>query len=248
MSGEHASDKNDSDFTGTRNYAEAVKLLQTGYSEAAKMLKTDVKQKDKIQSKYQRLTEHAIPHTAVVGFIPCVPNAMMNLPNSMISVDRKPQKRKTLSVIYIETGSAFRDQKYFTTAGAALLSAITLVEKSGIQTKIELGFFAGRRGNDTTGELAVGTVHIKNYGERYSFQKVSFPLVHPSMFRRIGFKWIETVPYSTRDFSHGYGVPPSHEDLLRELHLKPNQYLLTTEWVHEHDCSVEEILKYLEVI
>ena len=95
MSGKYASKTGDKDFTGTKDYSEAIKLLQTGYNEAAKMLRTDVKQKEKIQSKYQQITNHPIPHTAVIGFIPCVPNAIMNIPNSMISVDRKPQKRKT---------------------------------------------------------------------------------------------------------------------------------------------------------
>ena len=103
--------------------------------------------------------------------------------------------------------------------------------------------------NEEGGELAIGTVQIKNYGERYSFQKVSFPLVHPSMFRRIGFKWLETVPGITDSgFSFGYGRPATQEDLIRELKPDRNTYLLSTEWIHDHNCSVEEILKYLEVI
>lgn len=219
--------------------------MQTGYTEIAKKLRSDVKQKDKIQSKYQTMTEHPIPHNAVIGFIPNVPNAIRNLPQSMISVDRKPQKRKTLSIKYIETGNACEDTKFFIDCGAALLSAVSLVEKSGIQTKIDLGFYAGRE----DGELAVGTVCIKNYGERYSFQKVSFPLAHPSMFRRIGFKWLETTPVITKDgFSCGYGSSPKHYELADNIKLQPNTYLISTHWIRDHHYSVEEILRLFEVI
>ena len=245
MHGKDASITNDKSFSGTRSYEEAVKLLQTGYTDAAKMLKENITQKDKIQSKHANMTEHPTPHTAVVGYIPNVPCALMNLPKAMISVDRKPMKRKTLSVMYVVTGSCEKSTEYFSDAGAALLSAINLIEKSGIQTKIDLGFFAGKRSN----ELAYGTVCIKNYGERYSFQKVSFPLVHPSMFRRIGFKWLETVPdLKETDFRYGYGTPPGHDTLVEQIHLEQNQYLLDTEWIHYHDNSVEEVLKYLEVV
>ena len=251
MRNEHASRDGSREFTGTSSYDQAIKLLKTGYTEAAKLLREDVKQKDKIQSKFQSITNHPCPHTAVQGFIPHVPNAIMNLPNSMISIDRKPQKRKTLSIVYVETGNCSKDQEYFIKSGAALLSAVSLIEKSGIQTKIDVGFFAGCRGDEDkgTGEIAIGTVRVKNFGERYSFQKVSFPMVHPSMFRRIGFKWLETVPYlEDETFSCGYGRSPEHKTLVREMKLPPNSYLVSTHWVHEHGCSVEEILKYLEVI
>lgn len=43
---------------------------------------------------------------------------------------------------------------------------------------------SAQTGNETT----FPTVVIKNYGQRFDLQKVCFPLAHPSMLRRIGFK------------------------------------------------------------
>ena len=245
MSGEHSSRTGSREFTGTRDYAEAVKLLRSGYNEAAKMLRTDVKQKDKINSKYQQMQAHPIPHTAIVGFVPNVPNAIRNLPNSMISVDRKPQKRKTLRILYSMHGNCGMTQEYFSKAGAALLSAVNLIEKSGIQTKIDLAFMTSSSGE----ELCFPTICIKNFGERYSFQKVSFPMVHPSMFRRIGFKWLETTPdITSHSFCHGYGHSPSNSEVSDAVGKRKDTYYIDTEWINNHDCSVEEVLKYFEVI
>ncbi|MBO7423147.1 MAG: hypothetical protein J6T99_07150 [Oscillospiraceae bacterium] len=245
MRGNHSSKEGSKDFTGTKSYSEALNLMQTGYDEAAKMLKRDVKNKSKINAKCMGIVKHPTPHSAVVGYIPNVPNAIRNLPASMISIDRTPMKRKTLDIIYSQHGSCARDQEYFSKAGAALLSAVEVIEKSGIQTQIDLAFMTAE-GNS---QLAFPTVRIKRYDERYSFQKVSFPLVHPSMFRRIGFKWLETSPAVTDNrFNIGYGHPPTDSTLRTEISLPKNTYLLTTAMIHGADCSTEAILEKLEVI
>ena len=240
----NSSQDSDYDFTMTHNYGEAIELMQTGFNEAAKMLRTDVAQKTKIQSKYAALVQHPAPHNAVVGFIPNVPNAIRNIPESMITKDKKPMKRKTLDIVYSMHGSCMRKTDYFEEAGAALLSAVDLIEKSGIQTRIDLAFMTSEE-ND---EVTFPTVRIKNYDERYSFQKVSFPLVHPSMFRRIGFKWLETNPYITQDFTFVYGHPPNTDKLDANIERRKDCYFLDTAWIHSADCSVEEILKKFEVI
>lgn len=245
MEDEKSSKRHDKKFFGTDSYDEAIKLLQSGYDEAAKMLKKDVHSKSKISSKYSADVAHPIPHTAVVGYIPNVPNAIMNLPQSMITVDRKPMKRKTLSILFAQGGHCGQPVSYFAEAGSTLLSAIDLIEKNGIQTKIDLCFFPGK-GDD---QLTFPTICIKNFGERYSFQKVSFPLAHTSMFRRFGFRWLETTP-ELKDyyFRDGYGRPLSYENMLKEIKLEKNQYFVNTEWIHNHGNSVEELLKLFEVI
>ena len=242
---EHASDRRDYSFTETNSYAEAVKLMQTGYDQAAKLLKRTVKDQAKINSEKFMALEHPRPHNAIVGYIPNVPNAIRNIPQSMISVDRKPMKRKTLSIVYAETGNCCKKTEYFINAGAALLSAVELIERSGIQTQIDLVFMATLERD----EFCFPTVRIKRYDERYSFQKVSFPLVHPSMFRRIGFKWLETTPDITEsEFHNGYGHAPSYQQFMDNVKLPENCYFLDTETITENGCSVDYILKKLEVI
>ena len=45
---------------------------------------------------------------------------------------------------------------------------------------------------------------VKDYRQPMDLLKLSFPLTSPAMFRRFGFKWKETTPFSTRTTS-GYG-------------------------------------------
>ena len=244
MKGKNGSKEGSESFTGTKSYAEAEKMLTNGYLEILGTLKDDVKAKSKISSKYAEELSHPIPHNGIVGYAACVPAAIQGLPNSMISVDRKPMKRKTISILYGISGACTIKAEWFSEAGSALLSAIDIIEKSGIQTQLKLSFFMGKENN----EMVFPTVVIKNYGERYSLQKISFPLAHPSMFRRIGFKWLETTPDTKQNFRHGYGTPVRYEEAEKNVKKKANEYLLTPDWIHDHGCSVEAILKKLEVI
>ena len=244
----HSSQRtNDYKWFGTHNYKEAVKLLSTGYMEICKDMQKNVAGQTKLNSKLLQNVDHAIPHNAVVGFIPNVPAAIQNLPQSMISVNKKPMKRKTLHIIYGVGGSAMEERSYFEKAGTALLSAVDIIERCGNSTKIDLAFFLSKCGN----EFPLPTVCIKNYGERFSIQKVSFPLVHTSMFRRIGFRWLETTSMITNeDFKGGYGQPPSHEqseEAVRQV-LKDGGVYISNAWINNHQCSVEEIMKKLEVL
>jgi hypothetical protein len=245
MEGRNDSETNSEYFTGTKSYKQACEMLGTGYIEILQRLEKSIAAQNKLNAKYTEELDRPRPSIKVQGYIPCIPNAIRNLPQSMISIDRKPIKRKTLHILYAETGSGAREAEWFIAAGAALLSAIEIIEKGGIQTKIDLCFFCGER----AGEITFPTITIKNYGERYSLQKISFPLAHPSMFRRIGFKWLETTPDIRNDFSVGYGRAPTDEELERALGKRDNStYLITTDWINRNDCSVEEILKKFEVI
>lgn len=245
MKGANSSRTGSSSFTGTANYDEAVKLLSNGYTEILSQLKDDVKAKSKILAKYTADVAHPIPHAAIVGYAPCVPNAILGLPNSMISVGRVPMKRKTLSIIYVTGANAGTEAEYFSKAGAALLSAINIVEKSGIQTQLKLAFFP----SEECDEVTFPTVVVKNYGERYSLQKISFPLAHPSMFRRIGFKWLETTPDITKSgYKCGYGRVPDMDRLKESITIDKNTYLVDIKEIHRNNCDVTEILKKLEVI
>lgn len=247
MKNEHSSNRRDDDWFGTKDYKEAVKLLSVGYMEVVGKMQKNVADTSKINSKFLSNVDHAVPHNAVVGYIPNVPAALQNLPQSMISINKKPMKRKTLHIIYGVGGSAAEEREYFENAGTALLSAVDIIERCGIQTKIDLAFFLSMAGD----EFPLPTVCIKNYGERFSIQKVSFPMVHTSMFRRIGFKWLETTPQITyRGFANGYGHPPSHEkseEAVRQILGNEGVYI-SNAWINRNECSVQKILEKLGVL
>lgn len=247
MISSHESEEADYGFTGTESYEQAEQMLVNGYLDVLDKLRRDVKEQNKINAKYAADIAHPMPHTSVVGFCPCVPNAILGLPNSMVSVDRKPMKRKTLSILYCPRGHGGKEKEWFINAGVALLSAIDLVEKSGIEVQLKICF---KYSQDNSGyELTFPTVMIKDYGERYSLQKISFPIAHPSIFRRIGFKWLETSPDIQKDYSSGYGQPPQDFALAKsKLVVDKNTYLLTTNDIQDANCDVAAVLKMLEVI
>ena len=244
MSREHASQKDDYEWTGTRSYSHACEMLGTGYLDVVKKLQKNVAAANKLNSKFYANIDRPRPYIGVQGYCPCVPNAIRNIPQSMINIDRKPMKRKTLHILYSISGSCMRDTDWFIKCGTALLSAIDIIERAGIQTRIDLNFFS----SSSEGQYPFPTIRIKEYGERYSVQKISFPLVHPSMFRRIGFKWLETSPGVDHHYD-AYGHPPSYNEMEEVLHIEdPATYLITTDWIDGHGFSVEEILKKFEVI
>ncbi len=244
MRNDHSSQKDDFQWTGTRSYKAACEMLSTGYLDVIKKLQKNVAQANKLNAKFFSEIDRPRPYVGVQGYIPCVPNAIRNLPQSMINVDRKPMKRKTLHILYSISGSASREANWFVQCGTALLSAIDIIEHAGIQTKIDLNFFSSA----SDGQYPFPTICIKNYGERYSVQKISFPLAHPSMFRRIGFKWLETSPAVDNHYC-GYGSPPRWQKMEEVLHIEdPATYFISTDWIDDHDFSVEEILRKFEVI
>ena len=227
-----SSNRDEYSFFGTKNYDEASNMLVNGYLDIMGQLKEDIAGKSKITAKHMANIPHPIPHTNITGYIPCVPNAILGLPNSMISVDRVPMKRKTLSITYVMGANASTRKEYFSEAGAALLSAINVIEKSGIQTQLKLGFFPGEAGD----ELVCPAVVIKNYGERYSLQKISFPLAHPSMFRRIGFRWLETSPDITAEgFNCGYGHVPDLPKIKDNMNISANTYYIDIQTIHRNN-------------
>ena len=247
MKDDHSSNRKDYNWFGTHSYSEAEEMMIKGYTSVVDKMHKNVVEQTKINSKFYADVNHAIPHNDIRGYIPNVPNAIRNIPQSMINIDKKPMKRKTISIIYGVSGNCQKSRDFFEKPGVALLSAVDIIERCGIQTKIELGFGMTYSSN----EFAFPTVMIKNYGERFSIQKVSFPLVHTSMFRRIGFKWLETTPMiSVHGFAGGYGMAPDFDmasEAVQKI-LKGKGIYIDNDWIYRNDNSVEAILKKLEVI
>lgn len=242
MAGKKDSDSKDRSFTGSKNYAEAKQLLVEGYNDVLEDVKDGVR-------KNNRIIEHKLVNTRKiqnmpVGFIPNVPNALQNKPDSMINIIRTPQKRKTMTIVYAMSGNAGVDKQVFIKAGTALVSAINLIELSGVQTKLYVDFMAAECNN----EILCPVLCVKDFGERFNLTKICFPLVHPSMFRRIGFKYLETCPNLTESgFNWGYGRAPSIENLRDSNPYGKNAYMLNTRVIENENYSIEKILNMLEI-
>lgn len=203
MRDEHSSQKSDYSFTKTHSYKEAEELITNGYVEILDQIKAGIKFKTTENSK-------VIPEDNVFGYVPNVPNAIMNLPKSMIYQKRAPRKITTIDLIYFFTGSCSVESDEFIKTGIKLLNIINSLEKNNIRVKLSTTVYAGK----TDKELAVSYVNLKSYREKLNLQKICFPIAHPSLFRRFGFKWLETTEQiGDRGWTYGYGRPPKRQDL-----------------------------------
>ena len=241
MRGRYESADNDFDFTGTYSYEEAKKLYREGYTEILEEVKNKVK---KIVVKYT--LDNSSKSNVVneeVGFIPNVPNALMNLPASMIH--RKPCQRKirTIKIMYFPIGCCCVNKNTFKKAGITLLAAIQIIELNKIGIKLEIGCKASSGSN----EVIACVVNVKNFHERLNIQKLCFPLAHPSMFRRFGFKFNETFPALTDiDFSDGYGRSLSINQLRKYFKFDKNTIILTALFIEDNlDNNVNKLIEYI---
>lgn len=244
MEYEHCSSINgDKSWYGTESYEEASQLMRTGYTEILPKIKEGLNKSAKVVSKMFAPTDLRRPKNLPVGFIPNIPNAILGLPDSMIDIKLTPQKRKTLSIVYIMAGHCGNKIEMWIQAGIALLTAIKIVERQGISVSIDCSFYCGREDD----ECAMGSVRVKHFGQPMDLQKLCFPMANPSMFRRIGFKFLETTPVITENgFSCGYGTGfDACEKEVKKMIENDKTFVLSGQWIERHDYKVEEILKYL---
>lgn len=225
----------------TCDYDDAKKLITFGYKEHLDKIKQQMRITSKKYNKFQVVNKN-VPHSDIVGYIPHVPNAIQNIPNSMINVHKIPQKQKTMHIIYTNSGNCCERSDFFIDAGVAMLTAVNIIEANGIQVKLDLAFVAA----EEHCEAAFPTVNLKNYGQRLDLLKICFPITHPSMLRRIGFKWIETNSFiHESSWNIGYGRSVTNPDDIVKYLKKDDNFVVSNYWIRNHNYDIEELLKYL---
>lgn len=242
MHDQHSStERGDSEWAGTSSYDEAVKLLTCGYTDILGRLSLGIKKAMKSLQDYDFSKSSIIED--VQGAAPIVPNYLRGLQKTMSYRQPISKKVKTINIVYAPTANCGTGAEEFIEAGIALLSAIRAIEKSNIAIKLDCMFKNSYEGR----EVVIGSVRIKNYRDRLDLQKLCFPIAHPSMLRRIGFKFLETVPGLTnRGFASGYGRSPDMSELTNYLKLQDNTVLLNFYLVHnELGCDPKKIIEYI---
>lgn len=240
MKGCNSSRTGDANFTGTENWEEAVNLFETGYSEPLEEIKRGIARNIKATGINTR--RHI--RTGVVGYAPHVPNAIQNLPNSMIYTDKQTQKVKAVTIYYAPTANACVGTETFIKSGIAMLSAVNILELSGVRVNLNIVLFNGI--NDNKNETTFITVKVKDFKEQMDVHKLCFPVIHPSFFRRFGFKWIETSPdINCGGWRFGYG---SHNKKMKE-HIKFNQneYFIQLEDTKNAGYNPETLIENLNI-
>lgn len=229
----YASNDEDFEFTATKTYEEAVELLLKGWPTILPELENQIN----TNIYNYNISKKSTLHNSVVGYCPNVPNALMNLPNSMFFRELDKVENKTLHIVYCNSVGCTESTKNIIRAGSILLSAIKILELQKISVRLDLCFYSGIE--RTYRQCICNLIKMKDYDEQLDLLKLSFPLAHPSMLRRIGFASAETIPGPTLDFPN-YGRVMTLEEHRKILHLHEDIIILNVDYVNSN--SVDRLI------
>ena len=240
MRGSNASKETGRSWYGTENWEEAVDLFENGYVEVLDKIKTGVAAGIKRTETVQKRRTS----TGVVGYAAHVPNAIMGLPNSMIYTQSVPQKIKAVSITYCITQNCGTEAQEFIDSGIAVLNVINRLELNGCRVNLKIMFYCANANND----YAFGTVDVKHYREHLDLQKLCFPIANPSMFRRFGFRWLETCKgLKESRWSSGYGRQlESNNSTLQSL-LQENEFYIDLPFTKRHKYDADKIIESMNI-
>lgn len=204
----HSSVSNDEWFTKTKSFEEAVELFKNGWSDMATKLVQKLKV---IESK----TEPAMKPRSqldVCGYQAVVPLYLQGVPNSMINKKMVPIKQKVITINKSIDYSGGTSADKIIDESIKAMQIIKKLEAQGYRCNLNivLGSTAGWGKNE---KQFLIKVRIKSANEKMNISKLAFPLVHPSMLRRLFFRFIEVYPNVTKYFISGYGHPAESYEL-----------------------------------
>lgn len=208
-------------FSGTANYEEAEELLKYGWDEHLEEVMKGIK----VGVKGNGYTSRRKQTLDVVGYNPCVPRAIQGLPDSMYNYKMEKRKTPTMSILYDLGASSLVKPKQIIQNGIKLLRLINSIEAQGIKVELEVikaAYAHSHKNKDE--EISIARINVKRYKDKLDIKKLMFPLIHPSMLRRIGFRYLETDPkLENSSYKIGYGYSLYNdfiEERVREEYIK----------------------------
>ena len=193
-------------FTKTNSFEEAVDIMHHGWSDMSdkltQRLKTDSGNMEKVMVSKNTIS--------VQGYQPVVPLFLNNVPANMMSRKLQPMKQKVITINKSIAYSAIVTVERIIEESIKALRIIKKLENQNYRCNLNVIV-----GTEAGGERYCIKIRIKSANERLNINKLSFPLVHPSMLRRLFFRFIEVHPGVSRSFVWGYGRPLQPEDYRR---------------------------------
>lgn len=187
---------------------EAYTMLREGYQPTVDRMKDAVKFTASGVAKRTQFINH------VEGFAPIVPNAIMGLPNSMITSRTKPIKTKVIDVYYDMTCSSSTSSNDLIKAGEVLLSAIMEMEAQGYRFNLYVtqDYYGG-------GSCDMLCLRVKSASQPFDMKRMSFTTVHTAFFRGIGFEWYSKFPIGKYRPGYGHAIcyDKSQEEVTAEF-------------------------------
>ena len=200
----HSSVDGDYYFTKTKDFSEAVELFKNGWSDMA----TKLVQKLKVIENKTEPTMKPKNVLGVAGYQAIVPLYLQGVPNNMVTKKMTPVKQKVITVNKsIDYSCGISTDKIIEESIKAM-QIIKKLEAQGYRCNLNLVL-----GATADEKQFVVKIRIKSANEKMNISKLAFPLVHPSMLRRLFFRFIEVYPHVTNSFVYGYGSPATSNEM-----------------------------------
>ena len=199
----HSSVSNDYSFTKTYTFNEAVELFKKGWSDMATKL---VQRLKVIENEVKPMTK---PRNtlSVAGYQAIVPLYLQGVPNNMMNKKMVPVKQKVITLNKSLDYNASVKSEQIIEESIKSLQIVKKLEAQGYRCNLNIVL-----GSAKERQFFV-KVRIKSANEKLNVSKLAFPLVHPSMLRRLFFRFIEVYPNVTSSFVGGYGKPASSSEM-----------------------------------
>lgn len=188
-------------WTGTKSYEQALDYMKNGWSFMAEKLQKEipnVKDDKDVVKEYKNIIQQC-------GYQAIVPLYLNGIPNNMINKQLKPVKQKVITITKTFAVSCDVSQDMIVKESIKCFQIIKKIEASGI--RVNLNVILGSANT-------ICKIRLKSAGERLNISKLAFPLVNPSMYRRLFLRFLEVHP--DIDFKasmlSAYGIPASLVD------------------------------------
>ena len=239
------SEDNDFGFTGTHSLEEAYDLLLSGDEELFNRFKS--LKKISVEKILGNVINRPKQINDIVGYQANVPQYLLGIPTNMINQQPKKTSQKVLNIIINLTVSCSVDRSHIEKVGNLYIQVLDLLEKAGYRVNLYM-----MQAEESHDYYYYSLVRIKTDKEPLNIKKCIFPIMHPSMNRRIFFKW-EEVCDTTNEITHdGYGKPFTVTSIIKstlDKILKSNFIIWNFQrWNNGNEIDVEakSVLKELK--
>lgn len=215
------------EFTKTNNFEEAKDLLLHGWEHGTKEIKGRVEAKNTGTSMKQKTVYD------VAGFQCSVPRYLQGIPTNMINKKAVSQKNRVITINKMCSYSACVSSSTIKTESVKVLQLVNKMEKQGYRVNLNVLFGSEKR------NTSIIKVRIKSSAQKLNIKQTAFPLVHPSMLRRIIFAvWERSEECSYGGFEYGYGRPCGAYEYKQVLN--KGEYLIPAELYEKEITDIEK--------
>ena len=183
---------------GTKNWEECIDLLKNGWEDGGKTITQKLKDVSKVDCK-DTVVKQLFD---VVGFQASVPRYLQGIPTSMINQKRVVQKQKVVTISKSVAFTANFTANDIIEESVKCLRIIKKIEAQGIRCNLNIINIT----KNFSGEAICVKVRIKNANERLNIGKLAFLVAHPSVKRRLLFRFVEVFDETNRSWFPDYGV------------------------------------------